>query len=92
MIGGHMLKGWAETQPRVASSSGESELYSTLRAASAGLGIQSIACSLRIYIRGKVVADESVALGIRKRRGLGKTRHIDIGHLWAQQTAAEKRL
>merc|ERR1711884_964058 len=30
--------------------------------------------------------------GIIKRRGLGKTRHIDTGYLWIQQTAAEKRL
>ena len=31
-------------------------------------------------------------VGVIHRRGLGKTRHIDTGPLWVQQTAAEKRL
>lgn len=31
-------------------------------------------------------------MGIINRRGLGRTRHIDTGLLWIQQTAAEKRL
>ena len=34
MMGRHLLKGWAKTQTLVALSSGESELYATLRAAS----------------------------------------------------------
>ena len=41
---------------------------------------------------GKVWGDASAALGIINRRGLGKTRHIDTGLLWIQQTAAEQRL
>ena len=36
--------------------------------------------------------DASAALGIIKRRGLGKTRHIHTGLLWIQQIAAEQRL
>ena len=36
--------------------------------------------------------DASAALGIIHRKGLGRTRHIDTGLLWIQQTAAEKRL
>ena len=92
MLGSHVLKGWAKTQSLIALSSGESELYATLRAASEGLGIQSIAKDIGIDLRGEVWADASAALGIIKRRGLGKTRHIDTGYLWIQQTAAEKRL
>ena len=90
MIGRHLLKGWAKTQTLVALSSGESELYATLRAASEGLGIQSVAKDLGIDLRGEVWGDASAALGIIKRRGLGKTRHSDTGYLWIQQTAAEK--
>lgn len=38
-IGKHMLKGWSKTQSFVALSSGESELYSTLKAAAETLGM-----------------------------------------------------
>ena len=92
MIGGRLLKGWAQTQTLVALSSGESELYATLRAASEGMGLLAIAKDLGIKLRGEVWGDASAALCIIKRRGLGKTRHIDTGFLWIQQTAAERRL
>ena len=46
----------------------------------------------RLEIQGEVHGDASAALGIIHRKGLGKTRHIQIGLLWVQQTAAEKRL
>ena len=50
MIGSHLLKGWAKTQTLIALSGGESELYATLKAASEGLGIQSIASDLGISL------------------------------------------
>ena len=39
-----------------------------------------------------MLGDAAAALGIINRKGLGRTRHIDTGLLWIQQTAAEKRL
>ena len=36
--------------------------------------------------------DASAALRIINRRGLGKTRHIDTGRLWVQQTVAQRQL
>ena len=41
---------------------------------------------------GEVWGDASAALGIINRKGFGKTRHIQTGLLWIQQTAAEQRL
>ena len=41
---------------------------------------------------GEIWGDASDALGKINRRLLGKTRHIDIGILWIQQTAAERQL
>ena len=38
------------------------------------------------------MGDASAALAIIKRKGLGRTRHIDTGLLWIQQSAAEGRL
>ena len=43
-------------------------------------------------VKGEVLGDASAALGIINRRGMGRTRHIDTGLLWTQQTAVEKRL
>ena len=45
-----------------------------------------------VHVNGKVLGDASAALGVTHRKGLGRTRHIDTGLLWIQQTAAEKRL
>ena len=73
-------------------SSGESELYATLKAASEGLGMLSIARDIGIHLAGEVWGDAAAALGIINRKGLDKTRHIDTGFLWVQQVAAEKRL
>ena len=42
--------------------------------------------------KAKYGGDASAALGIIHRRGLGKTRHIETGHLWIQETAAKERL
>ena len=92
MIGGHVLKGWSKTQSLIALSSGESELYATLRAAAEALGTMAMMKDLGYQVSGEIWSDASAALGIIHRTGLGKTRHIDTGLLWIQQTAAEQRL
>ena len=91
-LGKHTLKGWSKTQSLVALSSGESELYATLKAAAETLGMLSLLKDLGWQATGEIWGDASAALGIINRRGLGKTRHIDTGLLWIQQTAAERRL
>ena len=85
MLGKHILKGWGKTQALIALSSGESELYATLRAAAEALGIMSILKDLGYTVFGEIWSDASAALGIINRTGLGKTRHIDTGLLWIQQ-------
>ena len=42
--------------------------------------------------RGQMWGDASAALAIVKRKGLGKMRHIEVGHLWIQDKAAKKKL
>ena len=67
-------------------------MYATFKAASEDLGLVSVAKDLGIHVDGEVWGDASVALGIIKRKGLGKTRHIDTGLLWVLEVAAEKLL
>ena len=91
-LGKHVLKGWSKTQSLVAPSSGESELYATLKAAAEALGMMSMMEDLGWQVSGEIWVDASAALGIIQRRGLGNTRRIDIGLLLIQHTAAERRL
>lgn len=88
VLGTHVTKGWSKTQSLIALSSGESELYATLRTAAEALGVMSMMTDLGSSIKGEVWSDASAALGIIHRVGLGKSRHIDTGLLWIQQTAA----
>ena len=91
-MGRHITKAWSKTQSLIALSSGESELYSTLKAAAETLGLLAMLKDLGWVLTGEVWSDASAALGIINRNGLGKTRHIETGSLWIQQTAAQQRL
>ena len=92
MLGRHTLKGWSKTQTLIALSSGESELYVALNASAEALGLVALLKDLGYNVKGEIWGDASAALGIIKWRGLGRTRHIDSGLLWIQQTAADQRL
>ena len=84
-MGTHTLKHWATTQPTKALSSGEAELVGILKAASMGLGFQSLASDLGLTLQLHIHSDSSAAIGIARRRGLGKVRHIAVGDLWIQE-------
>ena len=91
MMGEHLVKSWSKTQSLTALSSGESEFYAALKASAEGLGMLSLLKDYGLVMRGQVFGDASAALGIINRKGLGRTRHIDTGLLWIQETAAAKR-
>ena len=38
------------------------------------------------------MADASAALGILKRRGLGKVRHLNTNYLWVQEVMAKREV
>ena len=46
--------------------------------------MQSIAKDLEIQYKIRVHSDATAALGMCRRRGLGKVRHLDVADLWAQ--------
>ena len=92
MLAKHAIKGWPKTQSLVALSSGEFEFYATLNAAAEGLGITAMLSDLGVHVRGEIWGDANAVLGIINRKGVGKTRHVDIGHVWIQDIAAKVRL
>ena len=84
MRGGHCIKHWSTTQTTVALSSGEAELGGICRGASQALGLQSLALDLGIELGLEVLTDATAAIGICRRRGLGKIRHLHVADLWIQ--------
>ena len=92
MQGGHWLKAYSKTQPNIALSSGEAELYAIVKASAEVLGICSMWKDLGTHTKGRVWADASAALGIVGRKGLGKVRHLDTSVLWVQDASLTKKI
>ena len=81
-------------QSTIALSSGESEFYSIVKAASTGLGLRALYEEWHIPVKVIVRfdSDSSAARGMCSRRGLGKTRHVQIRFLWVQQKVKDKEI
>ena len=84
MRGCHSLKHWSLTQTTIALSSGEAELGGICRGASIALGLQSLALDLGVKLDLEILTDATAAIGICRRRGLGKIRHLHVSDLWVQ--------
>ena len=88
--GKHLIKHSSQTQSTVSLSSGEAELSGICRGASIGLGLQSIARDLGFAFSLEVFSDATAAIGICRRRGLGKIRHLHTADLWVQDRLRSK--
>ena len=85
MRGAHLLKHWSVTQKVVTLSSGEAELAGVVRGASEGCGLQSLAADLGVALSFGIHADSSAAIGICRRTGIGRVRHLAVSQLWVQE-------
>ena len=85
MLGSHLLKHWSSTQKVLALSSGEAELAGILKGTSEGMGLRSLAQDLGIVVTLHIRTDSTAAIGICRRTGLGKVRHLAVGQLWVQE-------
>ena len=65
MVGRHTIKSWSRTQSLVVLSSGESELYATLKAAAESLGMISLLKYFGWHVAGEIWGDASATLGIQ---------------------------
>ena len=88
--GCHLIKHWSTTQTTVALSSAEAELTGICKGASQGLGLQSLAADLGIDVGLQVMTNATAAIGIARRRGLGKVRHLAAADLWIQDRICKK--
>ena len=81
VLGAHLLKSWASTQPTITLSSGKAELHGVVKGAAAGLGMLSLLADLGIRIKLRLWMDSTASIGMCKRQGLGKVRHLDVQDL-----------
>ena len=86
MLGTRCVRHWSSTQTTLALSSAESEVHGIATGASIGLGLRFIGGDLGLNLKKMMLTDAPAALGIVRRSGLGRIRHLDITHLWLQET------
>ena len=92
MWGHALLKAWNRTQTLIALSSGESELAAVNKAAAESMGIQSVCTDFGVKVKIEIHSDAIAAIGICKRQGLGRVRHLATADVWIQQRIRSREL
>ena len=92
MWSGQFVKAWSKTMGFLALSSGGSELAAVARAATEGMGLQSILNDFCLCGHVAIKSDATSAIGMVHRLGLGKVRHLAVGDLWVQHHARSGKI
>lgn len=90
MFGKHNIKHWSKTQATIARSSGEDELHGIAAGIAQAMGLRSLCKDLGFNVDIRVHSDATAAIGIARRRGMGKIRHLDTTDLWIQERVRSK--
>jgi hypothetical protein len=89
MHGVHLVKHCSTTQKVVTLSSGEAELGGIVKSLGEGIGLCSLGQDLLLDMKLEVHADSAAAIGICRRSGIGRVRHLAVGQLWVQEKLRE---
>ena len=92
MINGTVAKHWSRTQATRSLSTAEAEYYAVVTGAAEGLGMQLVMADLGVTTHVRVWTDSNAAKAIASRRGLGKTRHVELRYLWQQDVTKSGRV
>ena len=92
MIGKCLVKHWSKTQSTISLSSGEAELHGIAQGAAQAIGMQSFMRDLGWKVGIKLHSDATAAIGIARRKGLGKIRHLDTTDLWIQDQVRSRKI
>ena len=84
MRGSHLIKAWSTTQTTIALSSAEAELSGIVKGVAQAIGLRSVAADLGQTYELQLKTDATAAIGICRRRGLGKIGHLHTADLWVQ--------
>ena len=77
--------------PILALSTAESELAAVVKGTSEGLGIQAALADFGRKVLVEIKSDATAAIGICRRQGLGRIRHLATADLWVQQIVRHKK-
>ena len=91
---GSLLKSWSNRQATVALSSAEAELYAASKTAAELMGVQSLFADLgwTVTMVPELYTDSNAAKAIASRRGLGRTRHLEVRKMWIQSSVEDKKI
>ena len=92
MIGTCTVKHWSKTQSTINLSSGEAELHGIAMGCSQGLVLQSLLVDPCWNLPFRIFSDATAAIGIARRKGIGKIRHLDTTDLWIQDVIRSGRI
>ena len=73
-------------------SSPYSELAAVTKAAAETRGIQSVPADFGVQVKIEIHSDATAAIGICKRQGLQRLRHLATADLWGQQKNRSQEL
>ena len=90
MVGTHCVRHYSTTQSTISLSSGEAELHGISKGIQNAMGLRSMYNDLGYKMKLRVHSDATAAIGIARRRGLGKLRHLDCEDLWVQSKVRSK--
>ena len=83
--GSGVVKSWSKTQATIALSSGEAELAAVIKGAAEGLGLKAVLSDFGVNVGLEMYSDATAAIGMVRREGLGRVRHLAVADLWIQQ-------
>ena len=69
----------------VTLSSAAAELCGIVKGTTEALGIQSVGRDFGLSMSLSIHTDSAAAVGICKRAGIGRVRHLAVGQLWVQE-------
>ncbi len=92
MFGNHCVKTYNQSQDTVALSSGGSEFYGIVKAATMGHCLRGLLEDLGAEVGVLVDTGSNVAKSIASRRGVGRVRRLEVQELWVQDSVAKGEL
>ena len=91
MLGIHRIRTYSKTQATIAKSSGQSELYTLVRASPERLWMGTLPSDFgAVDPRVSIEMDASAAIGIAQRNGFNKVRHVEVDDLWLNEQTARR--
>ena len=77
--------------PVLALSTAESELAAVTKGLSEGMGAVAVLKDFGRSVKLEIKSDATAAIGICRRQGLGRIRHLSVSDLWCQQVIRARR-